>query len=320
MRHLPVKPYSFLHYLRYLMTPANTKTHELITLAKHDPFYAKIISVMEEYGYHVKHRYFGQNGAYIPATIHVAKECVVEDELKAQHAQGKLYASFSFSSRFGGAQIAHYWLHELMHFWQDLHGLLITPLKAKDSLPVMLDAPSHITVTCLCEAMAETESLRASWRLKETGYPIAWQGALSSLDWGKHARAYAKDLQTMPEPEAARCAFDRWYTSTQRPYYEKRALHAYQSTINELNITDPVEMHAQLRRADLDALIQTLPPAERPDYLTNKSLNDSQFTAIRHPQTAKQVQELENQLGVCSNPDFKEIHSGSAAHIWKLSQ
>jgi hypothetical protein len=175
-------------------------------------------------------------------------------------------AEFRFSSRFGPAQNAFSWLHELMHFWQDLHGLFFTPLlQQRSATPVMLDAQSHVAVVCFCEAMAHTEALRAAWRLKLSGHPLAWQGACGSLDWRLHARVYARDVQRLSEVEAARAAFDRWYTAPQRSYYERRALAAYKEM---LAAYAPLPAATQLRHARISEVLAMLPESSRPPYLT----------------------------------------------------
>ncbi len=310
------------HYARYLLMPAVEKTHWLIELARHDTFYAGIISTLETYGYQVHHQFYGHNGAYLPDNIELIENCETEEAVKELHEQGELQARFALSSRYGGAQISHYWLHELIHFWQDLHGLFLTPLRQKDTAPVWMDASSHIAVTCFNEAMAETEALRASWRLKEKGYTIAWQGALSSLDWGKHARYYAQNLQRMPELEAARHSFDRWYESKQRPYYEKRALKAYQKTLDEFSVNNPAKAKSQMKRITPAELLKIMPKAERPEYLTlssHASLNSKQYTSIHHKDTAKQVHALEEHLGAPQDQYFSEMRTGAATYIWKWS-
>jgi len=311
------------HYARFALMTAEQKTHWLIELARLDPFYARVVKILEDYGYHIQHRFYGHSGAYLPENIEIIEECETELAVQALHAQGDLKAKFAFSFRFGGAQIAHYWLHELMHFWQDLHGLFLTPLQQKGAIPVMLDAPSHVAVTCFCEAMAETEALRASWRLKEKGFPVAWQGALSSQDWGQHARFYAKNMQQMSEVEAARHSFDRWYESGKRSYYEKRALKAYQKTLNGLSVMNPEKVKIRLRQVNLDELLKTLPEAESPEYLNlpgYKSLDDAQlYTTAHHKRTAKQAHALHAQYGTPKNPNFQDIRTGAAPYIWKWS-
>ena len=278
------------HYLQYLSMPASQKTSWLLDLAREDAYCSKIIAEMISYGYGIEHKLFGHSGSYIPINIEMAGDCKIEDEVRLMHDRGEMQARFSFSSRYGGAQIAHYFLHELIHFWQDLHGLYLTPLIQKDATPVMLDASSYIAVICFCEAMAETDAIRASWRLKEAGYPIAWQGALASIDWRKHARYYEKDLHVLSEIEAARRSFDRWYESSQRSYYEKRALSSYKKTLNKLSANSSDEVKEKLRHVDLEELIKILPKSERPDYLDlaeYKSLNDELYTKISHNNTLK---------------------------------
>lgn len=325
----PLIPYSAsrwfspLRYARYLVLSKTGKTHWLMSLAQQDPFYASIVTTLKRYGYHIEHPVFAQNGMYLPETIEITDTCVISDAIQQAHARGEIQARFVFSARYGSAQIAHYWLHELMHFWQDLHGLFLTPLQQPHSLPIMMDVASHIAVTCLCEAMAETEALRASWRLKQAGHDSAWRGALSSLDWGSHARAYMRDVNIMPEPQAARRAFDRWYESRQRRYYEKRALGAYLAMLNELDLSHPQALSTRLRRVDLTMLIETIPITQRPNYLLlpeATALRDGQYHTIHDAQTAKRVQKLTQQFGICDNGDVADITIGSAPYIWYRSQ
>lgn len=303
------------HYARFLLMPSAEKTQWLMQFARLDPFYARIVAMLEEYGHYVEHQFYGHSGAYLPDNIETAEECNTAEAVKMLHAQGVLKARFVFSSRFGGAQIAHYWLHELMHFWQDLHGLYLTPVKQKDAAPIMLDAASHVAVTCFCEAMAETEALRASWRLKEQGHTIAWLGALASLDWGQQARAYDKDMQNMPEVEAARHAFDRWYTSGQRTYYEKRAFKAYTKTLKSLGDLKP-----QLRYVGFVEYLNILPASERPEYLTlmgKKPISDPLYITIQHKGTARQASALEAAYGIPEGAGLADIRMGAAPFIWK---
>ncbi|UTW59180.1 hypothetical protein KFE96_02405 [Kordiimonas sp. SCSIO 12603] len=255
------------HYMQYVLMPSAEKTKWLLGLVRKDAFFSCIVDELEAGGYDIKHRFYGRSGAYIPHTIKLKKEGDPTEALKALKAAGKLKARFAFSARYGGVQQAHYFLHELMHFWQDQRGLYLRPVQVEGKIPIMLDAESRVRVTCFLEAMAEVEAIRASWRLKEAGYNAAWQGALSSLDWCKLARGYAADIVTMSEPEAARRAFDRWYQSSHRAYYEKRGLLAYERMLKSLPTQDAMEIKPYLRHVNLDDLLATLPEEDRPEYL-----------------------------------------------------
>ena len=310
-------------YSHYIAMPPDEKTRRLLELARQDHFYAKIINTLENYGYQVTHPLFGQNGAYFPASIQISNNIKWEDA--AQH-RPSIPAKFTFSARYGPAQIAHYWLHELTHFWQDIRGLFLTPLVVESKSPIMLDAPSHIAVTCLCEALAETEALRASWRLKQAGWPLAWAGALSSFDWRTQAQAYEKDIRSMPELVAARRCFDRWYQSSQRLYYERRAFRTYRTFLNDLGVKTITAEN--LRSVDLMELIKTLPESERPQYLVDSpnsntnslALNDRNYCAVQDKRTSKQVYAHQSRYGLCANSNFTDIQNGSAPYLWSVSQ
>ena len=278
------------YYLQYVLTPGAEKTKWLLGLARKDTFFGGIVDELEACGYDIKHRFYGHSGAYIPHTIKLRKEGNPTEALKALKAAGKLKARFAFSSRYGGAQQAHYFLHELMHFWQDQRGLYLNSMQVEGKIPTMLDAEGRVRVTCFLEAMAEVEAIRASWRLKEAGCDAAWLGALSSLDWGKSARGYAADIITMSEPEAARLAFDGWYKGRHRTYYEKRGLMAYERMLKSLPTQDATEIKPYLRNAKLDDLLAMLPKEEQPAYLAidgAKPLTDGLYSSIHHNNTAK---------------------------------
>ena len=262
---------SLPHYLCYLLAPAASKTNWLMQLAEKDPFFASIIRMLKVQGHRIAHPYFGPSGAYQPTTLVLREQITLDDALTTLKQHGEAAAAFQFSARHGGAQTAHYFLHELVHFWQDAHGLLLSPLEREGEPPTMLDARSHVLLTCICEAMAETEALRASWRLKKAGYPIAWQGALASLDWGEHARAYAEDMHHMPEDAAVTRAFARWHASPQRADYEKRALKEYQDMTRQL----PAPTLATLT---MQPWLGLVPDAERFPYLTHGLLDDGTIT------------------------------------------
>ena len=280
------------YYLQYMLMPGAEKTKWLLGFARKDTFFGGIVDELEAGGYDIRHRFYGHSGAYIPHSIKLRKEGDPTEALKALKAAGKLKARFAFSSRYGGAQLAHYFLHELMHFWQDQRGLYLNSMQVESKIPIMLDAESRVRVTCFLEAMAEVEAIRASWRLKEAGYNAAWLGALSSFDWGKLARGYAADIITMSEPEAARRAFDGWYQGPHRAYYEKRGLLAYERLLKCQMTQEMAAIKPYLRRVYLDDVLALLPESVCPIYLaTDKArpLSDTFYSTILHKNTAQKA-------------------------------
>ncbi len=277
------------HYAYYVLMPSAEKTKWLLGLVRKDAFFSCIVDELEAGGYDIKHRFYGRSGAYIPHTIKLKKEGDPTEALNTLKAAGKLKARFAFSARYGGVQQAHYFLHELMHFWQDQRGLYLNSMQVEGKIPIMLDAESRVRVTCFLEAMAEVEAIRASWRLKEAGYDAAWLGALSSFDWGKLARGYAADIGAMSEPEAARRTFDRWYQGSHRVYYEKRGLMAYERLLKGLPTQDAAEIKPYLRNVQVDDLLDMLSKEDWPAYLTigeAKSLKDGLYNAVYDKNTA----------------------------------
>lgn len=264
------------------------RTEWLLDRASQDPFFASIADDLQKFGFEIHYPLFGGGGDYRPLAVET--NIPVNDEFleafRDQIAGGEFKARLSLSTRFGKNHMVHTFLHELTHFYQDLYGLFLTPLE--HGTIIQPDLRSHIEITLLCEAMATTEAIRASLRLKDQGHSEAWNGAFWSLNWHGLAKAYTKAISLgTKEEEAAEACFNAWYESGQRKYYEKRAFETYKN-------------HNQDYRAvNLAELVTLLPEEARPAYLKN-------------PQN-----KLEIEYKSTDNRNWQDITIGSPPYIWR---
>ena len=186
-------------YFSYITLPNHKKSQKLFDFAKKDIFYATIIAMLENRDFTIQHNYWGRPGSYIP------------------QSSSKAPAKFRFSYRHGYSIVAHTFLHELIHFKQDMESRLPRLINAQSE-------ESYIQNVLACEAEAEIEALAASWRLKNAGHPQAWRGALLSFDWRRLAKLYQKDMESgLDEKRAMENAHRRWQTLPQKSYYQSHA-------------------------------------------------------------------------------------------------
>lgn len=188
-----IRPFNPITYIRYLCASNEQRTAQIFDLLRGDEVCARILDDLESYGFEISYPFFGSSGEYRPVTLAVTGE-QYEAEFLKRFAHGEFKAKFSMSSRYGIGQNAFYFIHELIHFAQDMDGRL----QSDDVLAL--------------ECEAAVQSIKAAYLIGG----IVWEGALSSLDWGSLARSYAKD-QDLKELE------QRWHKSAQKRYYERKA-------------------------------------------------------------------------------------------------
>jgi hypothetical protein len=158
--------------LSYFFLSSGNKTRWLLTEARRDAVMAPIVDDLEAFGFSIKHSFWEGNGLYQPYALSVSTENFEAEFLK-QLADGKFKAEFVISSRHGAGAALFHFLHELIHFMQDLEGRIQDP---RDSL----------------EAEAAVESIAAAYRLKQAGYAGAWRGAMGSVNWRSLAKLYER--------------------------------------------------------------------------------------------------------------------------------
>ena len=158
--------------MAYLLKSDDNKTRWLLDEARRDAVMAPIVDDLEAFGFTIKHSFWEGNGKYQPYALSVSTENFEAEFLK-QLADGKFKAEFVISSRHGAGAALFHFLHELIHFMQDMEGRIQDP---RDSL----------------EAEAAVESIAAAYRLKQAGYTEAWRGAMSSTNWRNLAKLYER--------------------------------------------------------------------------------------------------------------------------------
>jgi hypothetical protein len=228
---------------------------------------ASVLGRLHPLNLRIQFRFFGDHGTYTPQAVVISEPLNSDQTRKAMHdALSLLKAPIMLAHRFGFSSNLHVLLHELIHLDQDRRGMFFTPLVIKNEPVVMPDKDSAIRIRLFCEAMAETEAMRASWRLKEQGYDAAWRGVLKSPDWSTLAHQYEKDLKIkhLPEQTAAQSIIKNWMALPTRQYYEKRAIFDHQNFINKLPQTP------EFCRVNCDDLVAFLPSDLQDTYAAIK--------------------------------------------------
>ncbi len=285
-------------YISYLFSSQPTRTKRLLGELTGSAQLSPILNAAEHYGLQLATPYCGSMGEYQPFVIELerAGDFNTATEHIAQHPPG---AHIVLSSRFGFASNLHHFIHELFHMWHDMHGLMLQPLFIQGEPPILLDAHSHITNVLFCEALAETEAIRASWRLKHAGKPQAWRGAMRSRDWGYLAKQFAHDINAgMDEIQASSRCFERWYEGGHRRFYEKRALKQYQQLVKNHTI-----LPGNLRALDLEQHKQAVPNGAIA-FLPN----------VKNPLFVAQIVKPE-----AENTAINDITIASAAYLWYIN-
>ena len=313
-------------FFPFLSSPK--KTQWLLDFASQDRVYASLIEDLTAFGFDIDYPFLGGSGTYMPFSIKVDMTETDYDmflqEFQNSVKQGDMKCHFSFSGRAGKNAIAHSFLHEVIHFFQDRYGLFLTPLQKKGEMPFLLCPRSEIKLLLFCEAMAQTEAICASWRLYQKGYKNAWYGAILSFNWGGHAISYYRDLQSgIDDVHAARRNFDRWYRTLHRKYYENKALRLFEDNLTkfmrEANIKDKKFVYPFLRTISLTDIINMLPVDKRPVYLelaSYPSMDNIYYTHIKDKNVIKKLNILEDKIGICHNPHFEDILIGSPPALW----
>lgn len=120
-------------------------------------------------------------------------------------------------------------LHEIIHAYQDVAGLVMWPLLTADNTNIaILDAPSHLRLTLFCEIMAAMESTRWAWQLKQAGNDSAWRGAERSKEWGELAHRYEVAIANPTNDTHENTTMFTWFINSHLPdYYPARARKAH---------------------------------------------------------------------------------------------
>lgn len=243
----------------WLLSDEN-KTNVLFALVEKDQFMGDIAHHLKTYGYNICYKFFSGNGSYAPFGLSVSefeKESF-QKEFRDQLEAGAYKASFEFSPRYLKNTTLLTWLHELIHFYQDMHGLFFTPLSIKGQPRFILDEDSAVWVVQACEMMAAVESIRAAWRLKEEhNIDNAWMGARYSLNWMGMAGLYEREtkLSEHNDAEILMVLAKKWLHSVQQRYNASRTRAAHQSMLRHIeDALEPIEVSV-----DFESFVNAIP-------------------------------------------------------------
>lgn len=205
-----------LKVYRYLNTPDEEKTAFLFSQVRLDPFYSRVLEALEVFGYEINYSFWSYSGLYNPQAVVSLSRDYMRD-FTVLHKKGDIKASITLASRQGADMNLFYFLHELLHFYQDMYGLFFTPLQREAQEEDHLSRNSLLRITYFCESMASAEALRAAWRLKEKGFPAAWKGAMMTQEGRVLGRRYRIDMEDgMKEITAAGRIIQNWHNSRHR--------------------------------------------------------------------------------------------------------
>lgn len=187
-----IRPFNPLTYFKYLFSTSEARTAAIFTLLAGDETCAALLRDLKAYGYEIHYPLLGGGGRYEAITIRFSG-IDFDTEFLVRHARGDFKAHFYLPPRFGLGQGAFYFLHELMHFAQDLRG----DLQARSVVEN--------------EQEAAVQSIIIAHRLGGA----VWEGARSSFDWGALARSYAQDHDAEKLAQA-------WHAGNQKRAYAKK--------------------------------------------------------------------------------------------------
>ncbi len=312
----------------YIFEPSKKKRDRLLSFAMKDDFFASIIHDLIDYGYEVKFSVFGTAGAYKPFALSTEKLDTTHKKQQFINGfwkiseSGNMKAKIQLSSLLGARGNAHNFLHEIMHFYQDMYGLYFLPLKEQGVFPISLDANSNIVSMLFCEAWAEIETIRTCWALAKKGDNSGWIGAINSPDWKDLAKNYDYDLQSgVDEAKAALNAFNSWYKSKQRLFYEMQALKIYKINfaryLEDIKDVNDAQISDNLRSLGLSDILAFIPQNHIPKYFTQIDLSDELFNKPISANIIKSVNEIEQKYGAEHSSNIQDIRCGSPPYIWK---
>ncbi len=314
--------------LSYILSAHQTKKEALLSFMMKDSFFDGVAHDLIDYGYDLKFSITGGAGAYKPFALSTekldtpAKQHQFANGFWKMSEAGKMKAKIQLSLLLGAEGNAHTFLHEIMHFYQDMHGLYFVPLKEEGVLPIMLDARSDVTVILFNEAWAEVEAIRTCWALNQKGDSLGWNGAVQSPDWKHLANGYDTDLNSgVDEAKAAANCFKRWYQGQNRIFYEQHAMKIFDLNYKRF-LSDIVDMSDatvtnSLRSLDLPLLMSRIPVDDVPKYFAQIDLADELYSAPKSADVAKRLDVFEARYGVNHSTDIQDIRNGSPPYIWK---
>ncbi len=295
--------------MRDFFVSSHVKVQRLFDYAVCDRFYAPIIHDLVNYGHGIQFSALGGQGAYSPQGLRTER---LDDRRKIKQFYNGLAKVFSqsdvrvkmrFSLWAGFDDVSHRFLHEVMHFYQDMNGLYFTPIEEEGVFPVIMDAKSHVSCILFNEAWAQIEAIRSSYALKMKGFDIGWRGACKHPNFAYIARGYEARLEAGEiESQVAAHIFKAWFNGKHRMAYERQALKIY--NMNLQRYTEQAPFNSDYLRA-LN-LSEMLSGVEQPTFWSSLDFNDDTYTPrldLTHYEQAKSF-------------EIGDIKRGSLVYLW----
>lgn len=299
----------------------------ILKYAAQDKYFDSIIDQICDYGFMIRFPFFERHGVYQPFALSTEKLDTPEKAQQfsngflAMAEQGAFRAEIRLP-RFSPSSVKfHLFLHEVMHFYQDMLGLYFIPLKEQGKAPVMPDVHSFVRLFLFCEAWAEIEAIRTSWALREKGDARGWDGALKSADWKDLAVFYDSRLnEGESEAKVAADTFRKWYSGYHRDVYEMQALKIYQHNCERFlsDVENTENVSEFLRIVDIPNVIETFIPKDMmPRYFSQIDWHHDVFEKCKNPIAMSECLTIEQRMGRASNDVLTDIKCGSPPYIWK---
>ena len=311
----------------YVMGSARRKQGMLVSYAVQDPFFARILDDMTDFGYRLRFSWRDGTGVYGPFALRTEKLDTpekIEQFSAGFHGlmeEGTLFAKIGLPAFAGQDVHAHLFLHEMVHFYQDMCGLYFVPLQEEGVFPVCLDAKSDIVAILFCEAWAAVEAIRTSWALREKGDDLGWRGAMFLPDWKGLAQGYDTDLQGgMDEKRAAARLFEGWYKGAHRSFYERHALKIHEMNFMRYRrgvVIEDSDIVPFLRTLDVPVLLDRISAKDRPSYFDCINFGDKCYTHVQTLRVKAQVEKLEERYGKIENSNIQDIKCGAPPYLWR---
>lgn len=288
-----------------------------------EALYDGVIDTLVDFGYRLEFVFGGGAGLYCPHILATQaldtpqKNAIFTQAFLEQYDRNAFPAKICINRTLPRAQQMNVLLHELMHFYQDIHGFYYAPLQEEGVFPILPDARSRVVLTLFNECWAACEAVRAGWRLKNLGDDLAWRGALASRDWADLARGYADNMAGgMDEGRAALAMIEQWYEAPQRAFYEREALAFFTQNIAQYTSTGASVEPDNLRKIRLEDLIARMPDDGVLSYFRAMDVENPLFFEIRTPMVRDAVESFEGEYGGAQNTNIQDIKCATPPYLW----
>lgn len=215
-------------HILYPFLSSHKKTEMIFKTIAQDDYLQKIMYKMQKIGYKIEFSWFGNVAAYFPKIITLNENDMLWDNLALRYIHN-IKAHFSFSKRFGFSYHCHHFIHELIHFEQDLNGEFSIPILRKGQKAQLISCDDYIYNYLHLEAMAAIQAIEISYHLKEDHQCVdAWRGCYYSLNWHKLSKTY-QHLRKIgkTQSEAFESCYHIWFMGAQKDYAENIAKKNY---------------------------------------------------------------------------------------------